>query len=191
MKKSAKSFFKGGAYIEPQVPNYNLNQIKDMVPGVLERGKSQLKGAAYREPQVPNYNLNHIKDLVPGVLERGIRKKEVVSRERKRLCPTNSERMNRALKELQPSAFKIHTLLWKWRGAPARGKLPFFTVHSLSKFCNLSRPTIRAGLKELSELGWIECLGYNPHHKNQLYKLVPIRDVIPPATARPPRTPPQ
>ncbi len=91
--------------------------------------------------------------------------------------PTNSERMNRALVELGLSAFKIHTLLWKWRGAPARGTLPFFTIRSLEKFCHLTRPTIRTGLTELTRKGWIERLPYNNHHKNTLFRLVSIRKV--------------
>lgn len=94
-----------------------------------------------------------------------------------RRFPTNSERMNRALTELQPSAFKIHLLLWKWRGAPARGTLPYFTIHSLSKFCNLTRPTVRSGLRELIRKGWIKPAPYNVHHKNALYRLVGIRKV--------------
>ncbi len=94
--------------------------------------------------------------------------------------PTRSERMNRALAELGLSAFKIHALLWQWRGAPARGLLSFFTIHSLGKFCNLSRPTVRAGLLELVEKGYISRLKYNCHHKNALYSLVAIRKVPPP-----------
>lgn len=91
--------------------------------------------------------------------------------------PTNSERLNRALIELRPTAFKIHLLVWKWRGAPARGTLPFFTIHSLSKFCRMSRPTVRVGLKELVRKGWIQRLPYNKYHKNTLYRLIPIRKV--------------
>lgn len=94
-----------------------------------------------------------------------------------RRWPTNSERMNRALTELDPSAFKIHLLLWKWRGAPARGTLPYFTIHSLSKFCSMTRPTVRKGLSELIRKGWISRAPYNVHHKNALYRLVPIRKV--------------
>lgn len=100
--------------------------------------------------------------------------------------PTNSERLNRALAELKPAAFKVHTLIWKWCGAPARGNLPFFTVHSLARFCALSRPTVRAGLAELTGKGWIQRLPYNPHHKNTLYRLVPIRKV--PAPGKTPLT---
>ena len=91
--------------------------------------------------------------------------------------PTRSERMNRALKELGPSAFKIHQLLWTWRGAPAKGNLPFFTVHSLARFCRLSRPTVRSGLNELILKGWIAPGDYNVHHKNTLFRLVPIRHI--------------
>lgn len=94
--------------------------------------------------------------------------------------PTNSERINRALVELRPAAFKIHLLLWKWRGAPARGSLPFFTIHSLAKFCVLSRPTVRKGLIELENKGWIQRLKYNKHHKNALYRLVAVRKIPPP-----------
>lgn len=136
-----------------------------------------VKAARYIEPQVPDYNSSSIGELLPGVLEKGQRQEKVESKPRKRLSPTNSERMNRALAELAPSAFKIHTLLWKWRGAPARGLLPFFTIHSLAKFCNMSRPTVRSGLMELHRLGWIEKLKYNKHVKNALYRLIPIRDV--------------
>lgn len=136
-----------------------------------------IRPASYSDVQVPDYNLSSIGELLPGVLDKGERQKVVESRPRKRLSPTNSERMNRALSELGPSAFKIHLLLWKWRGAPARGLLPFFTIHSLSKFCNLTRPTVRSGLTELHRLGWIQKLKYNKHVKNALYRLIPIRDV--------------
>ena len=143
---------------------------------------------AYDGGQVVDHNMKRLSDLIPGVLESGKRELVVVGepkggsssdegKVRHRLRPTNSERMNRALKELGPSAFKIHTLLWKWRGAPAKGALPFFTIHSLSKFCSLTRPTVRSGVKELVRLGWIQKHGYNKHHKNELYRLVPIRDV--------------
>lgn len=129
------------------------------------------------DPRVPDYNLSTIGELLPGILERGKRQSKVSPRPCKRLSPTNSERMNRALKELSPSAFKIHTLLWKWRGAPAKGLLPFFTIHGLAKFCTLTRPTVRAGVRELVRKGWIQKLGYNKHVKNELYRLIPIRDV--------------
>ncbi len=91
--------------------------------------------------------------------------------------PTNSERLNRALIELGSAAFKIHVLLWKWRGAPARGLLPFFTFYSLSRFCSLSRPTVRKAVQELLRKGWIRPKKYNKHHKNTLYELVGIRKV--------------
>lgn len=99
--------------------------------------------------------------------------------------PTNSERMNRSLAELSLSAFKIHTLIWQWRGAPARGTLPFFTIHSLRRFCHLTRPTIRRALLELVSKGWIVRHKYNSHHKNALYALVPVRKI--PRPADPPR----
>lgn len=91
--------------------------------------------------------------------------------------PTRLERLNRALKELGPAAFKIHMLLWTWRGAPAKGTLPYFTIHSLAKFCHLSRPTVRCALEELSRKGWVEKLPYDVHHKNALYRLVAIRNI--------------
>lgn len=119
-------------------------------------------------------------ELVSTGLDRGERRKKATGKSRKRLSPTNSERMNRALKELGSSAFKIHTLLWKWRGAPARGLLPFFTVHSLSKFCNLTRPTVRAGMRELVGKGWIRKRSYNAHEKSTLYRLTAIRDILKP-----------
>jgi len=139
--------------------------------------KGDLKIARYNEPQVQDYSLRTIGELLPGVLDSGQREKTVESRPRKKLSPTNSERMNRALLELGPSAFKVHLLLWKWRGAPARGKLPFFTIHSLAKFCNLSRPTVRMSLRELHNKGWIQKLEYDKHAKNALYRLCPIRDM--------------
>ncbi|MBA7583438.1 hypothetical protein ES708_25381 [subsurface metagenome] len=105
-------------------------------------------------------------------------------REYRARSPTSSERLNRALAELGSSAFKIQMLLWKWRGAPARGLLPFFTIHSLSRFCHLSRPTVRMGLRELMHKGWIRPEKYNKHHKNTLFRLVPIRKV--PAPGREP-----
>ena len=143
----------------------------------MERVGSGVRFASYSEPQVPDYNVASIGDLLPGVLERGERQKKVVGGPRVRRSPTNSERMNRALLELGASAFKIHTLLWKWRGAPAKGHLPFFTIHSLGKFCGLSRPTVRSALGELVGKGWIVRLKYNKHLKNALYRLVPIREV--------------
>lgn len=91
--------------------------------------------------------------------------------------PTRSERLNRALAELGLSAFKVHTLLWQWRGAPARGSLPFFTIHSLSRWCKLSRPTVRGAVDELTAKGWIIRRGYNCHYKNALYSLVAIRKI--------------
>ncbi len=91
--------------------------------------------------------------------------------------PTRSERMNRALRELRPAAFKIHALIWEWRGAPARGTLPFFTIRSLEKFCNLTRPTVRKAFDELTSKGWIVRKVYNCHHKNALYSLVPVRKI--------------
>ncbi|MBA7693477.1 hypothetical protein ES703_102059 [subsurface metagenome] len=98
-------------------------------------------------------------------------------REYRARTPTNSERLNRALAELRPGAFKVHLLLWQWRGAPARGLLPFFTIHSLARFCRLSRPTVRMALRELMHKGWIRPEGYNKHHKNTLFRLVSIRKV--------------
>lgn len=95
--------------------------------------------------------------------------------------PTNSERLNRALAELGLSAFKVHLLIWKWRGAPARGQLPFFTIRSLEKFCHLTRPTVRVALNELEGKGWIRRKEYNKHHKNTLYSLVAVRKIPPPA----------
>lgn len=150
--------------------------------------KRNPKAARYIDKQVPDYNLHRLGDLVPGVLDAGRRQEMVLDgpiesrkggdqKPRRRLFPTNSERMNRSLRELGKSAFKVHTLLWQWRGAPARGKLPFFTIRSLSKFCSLTRPTVRGALGELVHKGWIRKLGYSCHKKNELYKLIPIRDV--------------
>lgn len=95
----------------------------------------------------------------------------------RRRSPTRSERMNRALSELGLSAFKVHALIWTWRGAPARGTLPFFTIRSLEKFCNMTRPTVRRALGELTSKGWIVRLPYNCHHKNTLYRLVAVRKI--------------
>lgn len=141
-----------------------------------------------------DYNQSKIGDLVQPFVERGPREKDISRKVRKRLSPTNSARLNRTLKELSPSAFKIHTLLWKWRGAPARGMLPYFTIHSLAKFCSLTRPTVRRGLTELRDKGWIRRMGYNWHEKSELYRLIPIRQVPVPdgslekaGTARPRR----
>lgn len=110
-------------------------------------------------------------------LDQGKRDREGPMQEYRVRSPTNSERMNRALVELRPAAFKIHELLWKWRGAPARGTLPFFTIRSLEKFCHLTRPTVRSAMIELTGKGWIVRKVYNVHHKNALYSLVPIRKV--------------
>lgn len=135
-------------------------------------------------------------EAVSEVLSRGSRsrrpvrdllddEKKPAGREYRARSPTKSERLNRALAELRPAAFKVHLLLWEWRGAPARGLLPFFTVHSLARFCRLSRPTVRVALNELLRKGWIRPEKYNKHHKNTLFRLVPIRKI--PAPARPER----
>lgn len=150
-------------------------------------GKWGFKHPEQEEKPVEYDRTRPIGALLQGVLDAGQRAQKVTGRHKKKLSPTNSERMNRALKELGSSAFKIHTLLWKWRGAPARGRLPYFTIHSLSGFCSLTRPTVRCGLRELVAKGWIEKQGYNKHHKNELYRLVGIRDVPEKSTARPPR----
>lgn len=131
-------------------------------------------------------------ESVREVMERGKRERRPLrdlledsedppGREYRARSPTSSEVINRALVELGSSAFKIHILLWKWRGAPARGLLPFFTIHSLARFCRLSRPTVRSGLRELIDKGWIRPEGYNKHHKNTLFRLVAIRKVPAPA----------
>ena len=82
-------------------------------------------------------------------------------------------------------AFKIHTLLWRWRGVPAKGNLPFFTVSSLARFCGTHRPEILRGMKELVSKGWIQPGQYDCHKKNSLYKLTPIVEIKKPAVAPP------
>lgn len=108
---------------------------------------------------------------VPGPAKRGEKKP------RRRLSPTYSERKNRALVELSFSGYKIHDLLWTWRGSPARGNLPFFTLKSLAKFCGTDRMVVRRALKELVSKGWIKPGQYDCHKKNSLFKLVPIEEV--------------
>jgi len=121
--------------------------------------------------------LRSIGEAVSEYLDQGKRAKEVAQKPYRVRYPTNSERLNRALVELGLSAFKVHTLIWKWRGAPARGRLPFFTIRSLEKFCHLTRPTIRVALRELEEKGYIIRKRYNSHHKNTLFTLVAVRDI--------------
>ncbi|MBA7661566.1 hypothetical protein ES703_69586 [subsurface metagenome] len=134
-------------------------------------------------------------ESISDVLDRGARKRRTAEPlpddaddeargEYRARTPTNSERLNRALTELSSAAFKIHTLVWKWRGAPARGLLPYFTIHSLGKFCSMTRPTVRLALRELARKGWIQRLPYNKHQKNTLYRLVSIRKVPPPPKER-------
>ncbi len=116
-------------------------------------------------------------------LDRGTRTVGSDETWRVRHGPTRKERFNRALKELRPSAFKVHMLMWEWRGAPAKGNLPFFTIRSLSDFCHLTRPTIRAALEELEGKHWVVRGDYNVHYKNAQYRLVPIRRVPLPGTS--------
>jgi len=113
------------------------------------------------------------------------KRKGVAAAPRIRLYPTNSARLNRALVELSPMTFKVHQLLWQWRGAPARGNLPFFTVTGLAKLCATDRNAVKRALEELSRKHWIERAKYDQHHKNALYKLVPIKDVPLPFERRP------
>lgn len=127
-------------------------------------------------------------ESIEGLLDRGSRERRTANPRRddsddeskgeyRVRSPTRSERLNRTLTELTSAAFKIHLLIWTWRGAPAKGTLPFFTIHSLSRFCRLSRPTVRKALGELTRKGWIQRLPYNKHHKNALYRLIAIRKV--------------
>ena len=115
------------------------------------------------------------------------RKKKAAAAPRIRLYPTNSARLNRALAELSLTAQSVHSLLWQWRGAPARGNLPFFTIKGVAKHCRMARNTARSALRELTLKGWIRRAKPNPHHKNTLYKLVPIREVPVPPDRRPVR----
>lgn len=142
----------------------------------LDAGVTTLGEALSECLDVGSRSKRPVKDLLGDV--EGPKKREYRVR-----SPTNSERLNRALVELNSGAFKVHTLLWKWRGWPAKGLLPFFTVHSLSRFCKMTRPTVRSGLDELIEKGWIRSEGYNVHHKNTLFRLVNIRDVPAPGPA--------
>ncbi len=112
----------------------------------------------------------------------GQSKKRSTAGEYRARTPTRSERLNRALKELRPAAFKIHCLIWEWSGAPARGSLPFFTIRSLERFCNLTRPTVRKSFDELTSKGWIVRCKYNKHHKNALYRLVAVRKIPKPGS---------
>lgn len=99
------------------------------------------------------------------------------SRVKEERTPTNSVRMNRALVELSPMAYKIHSLLWRWRGAPAKGNLPFFTIHSLAKFCGTGRHEVKRVMAELTSKGWIQPGQYDCHKKNSLFRLVPIEEI--------------
>lgn len=123
-------------------------------------------------------------EAVTECLDRGSRVREGAGKEYRVRSPTRSERMNRALKELRPAAFKVHMLIWTWRGAPARGTLPYFTIRSLEVFCSLTRPTVRKAFKELTGKGWIIRHEYNKHHKNALYRLVAVRKIPPPVKER-------
>jgi len=129
-------------------------------------------------------DLQSIGDVLAGALDKGKRVRDTENKEYRSRFPTNSERLNRALVELGLSAFKVHTLIWRWRGAPARGTLPFFTIRSLRKFCNLTRPTIRVALAELENKGWIIRKKYDRHHKNTLYQLVAVRKIPRPSKKR-------
>lgn len=106
-----------------------------------------------------------------GPLKRGARKPTV------RTTPTRKHRLNRALVELSHPAFKVHTLLWEWRGSAAKGNLPFFTLKSLGRFCGADRNVIRRAIAELSSKGWIAPGQYDCHKKNSLYRLVPIEEI--------------
>ncbi|MBA7711412.1 hypothetical protein ES703_120373 [subsurface metagenome] len=153
-------------FAELQVPDYNMSQIRELLPGVVNgigENEKFAVGVGDREKDQPR--------IAPGPAGRGKKKPRV------RLSPTNSERLNRGLVELDFPAFKVHMLLWKWRGAPGPGKLPFFTLKSLIRFCATDRNVIRRSLTELVLKGWIKRNGYNPHEKNELYRLVPIKDV--------------
>ncbi len=108
---------------------------------------------------------------VPGRAKRGARKPTV------RTTPTRKHRLNRALVELSSAAFKVHTLLWEWRGSAAKGNLPFFTFKSLARFCGTDRNVIRHAIAELTSKGWIEPGQYDCHKKNSLFRLVPIEEI--------------
>ena len=119
--------------------------------------------------------ISTIGDVIGEFLDHGNREKvtespgndlsaKIIEKEYRVRSPTRSERLNRALRELRPAAFKVHMLIWTWRGAPAKGTLPFFTIRSLERFCTLTRPTVRKALDELVKKGWIVRMKYNKHH---------------------------
>lgn len=98
-------------------------------------------------------------------------------RRKKKEEATCFERWNRSKRELSWPAIAIHTQLWIWDGAPSKGDLPFFTIDSLAEFFQCDRKVVIRAIKELLQVGYIESLGYDKHHKNALYRLVPIRKV--------------
>ncbi len=91
--------------------------------------------------------------------------------------PTHRERRNRALKELSGNAYKVHDLLWTWRGAEARGFTPFETDISLAYFLGTDVKVIKRAKEELTVKGWVEFGQYDKHGKNRKAYLVPIRKV--------------
>lgn len=163
----------------------------------------ELRQAEFFEPQVPDYNVKSVGEVLADAVHqvreggenpfgRGPRDKGEARpkhgppkcgevRPERRLSPTHWERMNRSLVELSHPAFKIHTLLWMWTGASAKGNLPFFTLKSLARFCQADRNVIRRAMGELVSKGWIQPGQYDCHKKNSLYKLVPIAEVPKPS----------
>lgn len=53
--------------------------------------------------------------------------------------------------------------------------------------CATDRNAVKRALQELTRKRWIERAKYDEHHKNALYKLVPIKDVPLVADLRPVR----
>ncbi|MBA7650926.1 hypothetical protein ES703_58741 [subsurface metagenome] len=153
-------------YGEPQVPDYNTSRLGEVLADSVRQMRETGENPFDRGPRDEGEPRP-----VPGPAKRGEKKHQG------RLSPTHFERMNRALVELGHPAFKIHALLWVWRGAAAKGKLPFFTIHSLARLCRMDRKVVRRALGELVDLGWIERHRYDCHKKNELCRLVPIETV--------------
>ncbi len=151
--------------------------IGESLPGVVEEAKKT--PAQVFHPQGENDEVPFDKGprakgqarIPPGPAKRGQKKL------REERGSTYSARWNRGQDELSIWAFGIMVQLWIWRGAAAKGDLPYFTDKSLAKFFHTDVKVVKRAKRELISLGWVKCKPYDCHHKNTLYELIALRKV--------------
>ena len=154
-----------------------LAAIAETLPGVVEQAKKTPAEVFHNQSENDEFLLGK------GPRAKGLpRKKPGPAKGGQKKRPeergtTHDARWNRGQDELSVWAFAVMLQLTIWRGAPAVGDLPYFTKAGLARHFHTDWKVIDRAIKELVSLGWVECKPYDCHHKNSLYRLVPLRKV--------------